>query len=231
MKTLRIMIADDHEVVRMGIRQVLAVTHDLEVAGEATTGNELLALLRATNADVILTDLAMPGISGLDLIRRIRVERPATPVLVHSMYADGQTAARVLGLGALGYITKGSDARTLIDGIRGVAAGARFISGDLMDDVLSSLTSCGCGDPLESLSAREFEIYQLFVEGHAVGEIAASLSLSPKTVSTHKVRLMKKIGVKTDADLIRYAMSTETRQCTPPELCPNIGSCPLPVPL
>lgn len=207
MTPLKVLIADDHEVVRMGIRQVMAATLDFELAGEATTGNELLTRLRDTAVDVVLTDLAMPGISGLDLIRRIRVERPEAAILVHSMYADGQTAARALKAGATGYVTKGSDASTLVEGICKVAAGRRFVSGDLMDEVLGILTSNGSGQPRERLSEREFEVLRKFVEGQTVGAIAAALSLSPKTVSTHKVRLMKKLNVNSDNDLVRYAIA------------------------
>lgn len=215
MSPLRVLIADDHQVVRMGIAQVIAATADLELAGEATNGNELLARLRDTAADVILTDLAMPGISGMDLIRRILVERPAAAILVHSMYSDGQTASRALRAGARGYVTKGSDASTLIEGICKVAAGRRFVSRDLMDEVLASLTADGNGEPHERLTEREFEVFRMFVAGQSVGAIATALSLSPKTVSTHKVRLMHKLGAKSDTELVRYAMANGLGADTP----------------
>ncbi len=207
MSKVAILVADDHEVVRTGIRQVLAACSDLAVVAEAANGNEVLSRVRAEPFGVVVTDLAMPGISGLDLIRRIRVERPDGAVLVHSMYVDGQTATRALKAGARGYVTKGSDAATLIEGIRQVAMGKRFISPDLVDEVLSSLSADGEGTPHERLSEREFQVFRMFVEGQTVNAIAAALSLSPKTVSTHKVRLMQKLSVKTDTDLIRYAIA------------------------
>jgi len=207
MSKLAILVADDHEVVRTGIKQVLAACSDLAVAAEATNGNEVLSKVRASAFDVVLTDLAMPGISGLDLIRRIKVERPDAAVLVHSMYVDGQTATRALKAGAMGYVTKGSDAATLVEGIRQVAKGRRFISPDLVDEVLSNLSGDNQGHPHERLSEREFQVFRMFVEGQTVNAIATALSLSPKTVSTHKTRLIRKLNVKTDTDLIRYAIN------------------------
>lgn len=212
MNHVRIIIADDHEVVRMGIKQVMTAVPDFEVVAEATNGNELLARLRLTQADVVLTDLSMPGISGLDLLPRIRVECAGAAILVHSMYVDGQTASRALRAGANGYVTKGSDARTLIEGVQKVAAGGRYISDDLMDEVLANLSANSGSEPHERLSAREFEVFRLFAEGRGVSSIADLLSLSPKTVSTHKVRLMQKLGAKSDADLVRYALAHNLTQ-------------------
>ena len=202
-----ILVADDHEVVRTGIRQVLSLCDDLEVSAEATDGNEVLARIRVQAFDVVLTDLAMPGVSGIDLVRRIKAALPAAAILVHSMYVDGQTATRALAAGALGYVSKGSDAANLIEGLRQVACGRRYVSPDLVDEVLSNLGAETSGPPHERLSEREFEVLRLLLEGQTVGAAAASLALSPKTVSTHKVRLMHKLNVKTDAELVRYAMT------------------------
>lgn len=204
---MTILVADDHQVVRTGIKQVLAAYSDLAVVAEATDGRDALNQIHAKAFDLVLIDLAMPGISGIDLIRRIKLERPKAAILVHSMYVDGQTAARALKAGAGGYITKGSDAATLVEGVRQVAMGKKFISPDLVDDVLSSLSADNPGLPHERLSDREFQVFRMLADGQAVGAIAAALSLSPKTVSTHKVRLMQKLNIKSHTELIRYAIA------------------------
>jgi len=206
-KKTNILIADDHEVVRTGIRQVLSLCDDLEVGAEAVNGNEVLAQLREQAFDVVLTDLAMPGVSGIDLVHRIKAACPQAAVLVHSMYVDGQTATLALAAGALGYVSKGSDAANLIDGVREVAQGRRYISPDLVDEVLSNLGSEKSGLPHERLSAREFEVLRLLLDGQSVSAAAASLALSPKTVSTHKIRLMRKLNVSSDTELVRYALT------------------------
>jgi DNA-binding NarL/FixJ family response regulator len=202
-----ILVADDHEVVRTGVRQVLLACDDLEVADEAESGTEVLARLRTRAYGVILTDLAMPGPSGIDLIRRIKALQPEAVVLVHSMYVDGQTATRALHAGATGYVSKGSDASTLIEGVRQVAQGRKYISPDLVDEVLSNLSAGAVGLPHEQLSEREFEVFRLLIDGLSVGMVAERLALSPKTVSTHKIRLMHKLRVKSDTELIRYAIA------------------------
>jgi DNA-binding NarL/FixJ family response regulator len=207
MSDVTIFVADDHEMVRAGIKHVLARHDGLVVAGEAGNGDAMLARVRAERFDVVLTDLAMPGISGLDLIRRILRERADAAILVHSMYVDGQTAARAIKAGARGYVTKGSNATTLVEGIRQVALGKRFISPDLVDEVLSGLNADNDGLPHERLSEREFQVFRMFVEGRTVNAVAEALSLSPKTVSTHKMRLMRRMNIKTDSELVRYAIA------------------------
>ena len=207
MSKVSILVADDHEIVRTGVRQVLLACDDLEVVDEAANGKEALEKLRARAYGVVLTDLAMPGVSGIDLITRIMALRPEAVVLVHSMYVDGQTATRALNAGATGYVSKGSDASTLIDGVRQVARGRRFVSPDLVDEVLSCLGTNRAGPPHEQLSAREFEVLRLLIDGQSVTAAAACLSLSPKTVSTHKRRMMHKLKVKSDTELIRYAIT------------------------
>ena len=206
-KKASVLVADDHEVVRTGIRQVLSMCDDLEICAEATNGNEVLAAIRAQAFDVVLTDLAMPGVSGIDLVHRIKAALPAAAILVHSMYVDGQTATLAMAAGALGYVSKGSDAAHLVEGVRQVASGRRYISPDLVDEVLSNLSSGASGLPHERLSEREFEVLRLLLDGLSVSAAAASLALSPKTVSTHKVRLMHKLNVKSDTELMRYAMT------------------------
>jgi len=204
---IRVLIADDHEVVRTGIRQVLALASDIEITAEAVSGDEVLAKVRTQAFDVIMTDLAMPGISGIDLISRIKAACPAALLLVHTMYIDGQTATRALAAGALGYVSKGSDAANLIEGVRQVARGRKFISSDLVDEVLSNLSAQMSGLPHRRLTDREFEVFRMLIDGKSSNDVAATLSLSPKTVSTHKIRLMKKLNVKNEAELLRYAIT------------------------
>jgi DNA-binding NarL/FixJ family response regulator len=209
MNKAMILIADDHHVVRMGVRQVLESCADGWEIEEAAHGHEVLTKVRTGAFSMLLTDMAMPGVSGIDLVERIRAEQPGIPILVHSMYADGQTATRALRAGATGYVTKGSDAATLIEGARRVMRKLRFISPDLVDEVLSNLSAGGSGYPHEQLSDREFEVFKLLIAGLTVNAVAARLSLSPKTVSTHKVRLMRKLNATSDIELVRYAIAYE----------------------
>lgn len=209
MNRIRVLIADDHEVVRTGIRQVLAFASDIEIIAEAVSGDEVLAKVRTQTFDVVLTDLAMPGISGIDLISRIKAACPAALILVHSMYTDGQTATRALAAGATGYVSKGSDAANLVEGVRQVARGRKFISPDLLDEVLSNLGSemSGLTPRPRRLTEREFEVFRMLIEGKSSNDVAVSLSLSPKTISTHKIRLMRKLNVKNHAEMLRYAIT------------------------
>lgn len=207
MLRISVLIADDHEVVRTGIRKVLTLANDIEITAEADSGDEVLAKIRAQAFDVVLTDLAMPGVCGIDLISRIKAACPRALILVHSMYIDGQTATRALAAGALGYVSKGSDAANLVEGVRQVARGRKFISPDLVDEVLSNLSAEVSGLPQRRLTEREFEVFRMLIEGKSSNEVALSLSLSPKTISTHKIRLMHKLNVKSHAEMLRYAIT------------------------
>jgi DNA-binding NarL/FixJ family response regulator len=201
---IRIVIADDHAVVRSGIRQIVATAPDLQVCGEATEGGEVPALLRSGATDLLVTDLSMPG-GGLDLIRRVRTEWPRLPILVLSMHDETQIVARALKTGAAGYVTKDSEPEILIAAIRKVAGGGRFIDPALVD----ALVFEGGAEehlPHSLLSRREYEILVLLAGGKSINDIAAELHLSAKTVSTHKARLMEKLSIGNNAALIRYAI-------------------------
>lgn len=208
MNPIHVILADDHSIVRSGLRQLLDSTEGLQVAGEAAHGEALLALLAQTSADIVLLDLSMPGLSGVDLINRIHHSHPNLPILILSMHVEAPIVARVLRAGASGYATKDCDPQTLVTAVRRVAEGGRFIDPSLVDSVVFQLDrpdNAG-GLPHEALSPREREVLERIASGQALGQIADDLHLSPKTVSTHKMRLMQKLGLQTNADLLKYAV-------------------------
>lgn len=203
---IKIFIADDHNIVRQGLKQFLALAPDLVVVGEAANGQQLLAMRAECQCDVLLLDLTMPGLSGVELIKRIRLGEGAPRILVLSMHNEAQLVSRALKAGAAGYLTKDSDPEMLIAAIRKVARGGRYIDPVLVDEMVFDQ---GLGDgrpPHERLSDREFQIFQLLVAGQSVNGIAEGLSLSAKTISTHKLRLMQKMQMESMVEMIRYAM-------------------------
>ena len=198
---IRILIADDHKIVRDGLKRILAATGDLEVAGEAAGGDEALALVRANDYDLALVDMSMPGLSGIDLVKRLRAEKPKLKLLVLSMHGEHQYAARALKAGAQGYLTKDAASEQLLVAIRKVAAGGVHISEAAAASLVSRDKS-----PHEALSDREFEVMRLLVGGHSPTDIGERLHLSVKTVSTHKARILEKLSLGSTAELVRYAM-------------------------
>ncbi|AEV27798.1 MULTISPECIES: response regulator [Azospira] len=201
---IRILLADDHSIVRSGLKQLLATEADLEVAGEASQGSEVLTRLRQGGIDLLLMDMSMPGISGLDLIRRAHTEAPEVPVVVLSMHNESQLVSRALRAGASGYVTKDSDPAILLAAIRKVARGGRFIDPALVDAMVFGAPEEA--PPHEALSDREFEVLQLLSQGLALAAVGERLHVSAKTVSTHKTRLMQKLGIDNNAELVRYAL-------------------------
>jgi len=199
---IRVLVADDHSIVRDGLKRILAATSDLQVAGEAASGDEALALVKANDYDVAMLDISMPGLSGIDLIKRLKLERPKLKILVLSMHGESQYAARALKAGAAGYLTKDSASEMLLGALRKVAAGGVHIG----DAAAATLLQSGDKPPHETLSDREFEVMRFLVEGLGPTEIAARLHLSVKTVSTHKTRILEKLGLGSTAELVRYAM-------------------------
>ncbi|HEY4297617.1 MAG TPA: response regulator transcription factor [Paraburkholderia sp.] len=202
---IKILIADDHAIVRGGIRQIIATTSDIEVSAEAAQGSEVVDKLRACPVDLLLLDMTMPGISGIDLIRRVRAELPALPVLVLSIHDEAQVASRALRAGATGYLTKDSDPEVLLAAIRKIANGGRFIDPKLVDAMVFE-THRGDVPPHEVLSDREFQVLQMLASGKSINDIADACALSAKTISTHKMRLMQKLGLSNNAEVIRYAL-------------------------
>ncbi|SIO57106.1 response regulator [Paraburkholderia phenazinium] len=202
---IKILIADDHAIVRGGLKQIIATTADIVVNGEAAQGSEVVDKLRTCVIDLLLLDMTMPGISGVDLIRRVRAEQPSLPVLVLSIHNEAQVVSRALRAGATGYVTKDSDPEVLLTAIRKLASGGRFIDPKLVDAIIFE-THSGDAPPHEILSDREFQVLQMLASGKSINDIAEALALSAKTISTHKMRLMQKLGLANNAELIRYAI-------------------------
>ncbi len=214
MKPIRVLICDDHLIVRQGIRQVLADAADIEVAGEAANGPEALTLVREGGIHVVLMDIAMPHRDGLDVLRQLKSEFPKLPVLMLSTYPDKQYAVRSMKLGAVGYLNKSADSEQMIGAIRKVAAGGLFITPAVAEQLAGAIGAGHAEDaPLhERLSHREYQVFRLLSLGRSVGEIAEQLSLSPNTVSTYRARILDKTGVRNDVELALYAVRQELLQ-------------------
>lgn len=203
---IRLVITEDHAIVRSGLKQLFALQPDIRVVGEAANGDELLALARNIEMDLVLLDMNMPGISGTNLISRVKALNKNLPILVLSMHNELQMAMRALKAGANGYITKGSEPEMLMTAIRKVAAGGRYIEPGLAEQMVFDINSPQQRLPHEVLSDREFEVFRLLAAGKSVNEIAERLAISNKTVSTYKIRLMEKMQLSSNADLVRYAI-------------------------
>jgi two-component system, NarL family, invasion response regulator UvrY len=199
-----IVLADDHTIVRDGLKRILAATPDLQVAAEAADGDELLKLVRTHDYEVAVIDMSMPGLAGPALVKRLKSEKPKMKVLVLSMHGEQQYAARVLKAGASGYLNKDSAAEQLVGAIRKIAAGGVHIG----EAAAASLVAAERA-PHETLSDREFEVLKLLVEGLGPTEIGERLHLSVKTVSTHKTRILEKLNLGSTAELVRYALENK----------------------
>ncbi len=202
---IRILLADDHQLVRDGLKRILGAASDLEVAGEAASGDEALALVKMNDYDLALLDMSMPGLAGIALIKRLHAEKPKLRILVLSMHGEDQYASRALKAGASGYLTKDSASAQLVGAIRKVAAGGVHISDAVAANLISAVAG-GDAPPHAALSDREFEVFKLLAAGRAPTEIAAQMHLSVKTVSTHKARILQKLNLGGTAELVRYAL-------------------------
>jgi DNA-binding NarL/FixJ family response regulator len=205
---IRIAIADDHAIVRKGLRQIIADTSDLTVAAEAASADELLSLLRTQSFDVVVLDLTFGSRDGIDVLKAIKSEFPRLRVLILSMHAEDLFAVRALRAGASGYIQKESAPEELLTAIRRIAAGGAYVSVAMAERMAQEVVHGG-GDrlPHERLSDREFEVFRLLGGGKSVTEIAHALNLSVKTVSTHRARILEKTGLRTNADVVQYVQS------------------------
>lgn len=203
---IEILIADDHAIVRRGLKQILAETPDIVVAGEATNSRETLDMVQARDWDVLVLDITMPGRSGLDILKDIRALRPKLPILVLSMHAEEQFATRTLKAGANGYLNKESAPEELVKAIYKVHSGGKYVSPAQAERLIGAVTGERAALPHETLSDREFEILRLIASGKTVSQIAPQLSISVKTVSTYRARVLKKMGMKTNAELTHYAI-------------------------
>jgi len=203
---IRVLVAEDHTIVREGIKQLIGLAKDMQVVGEAANGEQLLDSLRHTRCDVVLLDISMPGVSGLEAIPRIRALHDAPAILMLSMHDEAQMAARALKAGAAGYATKDSDPALLLAAIRRVARGGRYIDPALADRMVFEVGLTESRPLHTLLSEREFSVFERLAQGANVNDIAQQLALSSKTISTHKARLMQKLKVNSLAELVKYAM-------------------------
>jgi DNA-binding NarL/FixJ family response regulator len=204
---LRILIADDHAIMREGLKQLFQLVRGIHVAAEAANGGQVLEMLRTVEIDLVLLDLSMPGVSGANLVNRIRLHENPPPILVLSAHNEVQVARRLVKAGVSGYLTKDADPKTLVSAVFKVAGGGRYMDSRLAEKMLFEVDDASNSMPHERLSGRELDIFHYLVQGRSVNDIADELSISNKTVSTHKVRLMLKMGFSNTAQLVRYALS------------------------
>jgi len=203
---IKVLIADDHPIVRQGLRQILSGIGDMEVSGEAANAQETLEQVRVGDWDVLVLDITMPDRSGFDILKELKHDQPHLPVLVLSIHAEEQLAVRVLKAGASGYLTKENAPGELVKAIRKVVSGGKYISRGLAESLAFGLDTDSDQSRHEALSDREFQVMQLMASGRTLTEIAEELSLSTKTVSTYRTRLLQKMNLETNADIIRYAI-------------------------
>jgi DNA-binding NarL/FixJ family response regulator len=203
---IRVLLADDHTIVREGLRQLLEAAGDFDVVGDAADAVEAIQLARQVDFDVAVLDISMPGRSGIDLVTQMRAERPRARILMLSMHEQHEYAVRAIRAGASGYLTKDSASRELATALRKIAGGGAYITAEVAEQLALGAMPEAAAAPHSVLSDREFQVLQSLISGKTVSEIAESLNLSVKTVSTHKARLMQKIGVENTGELFRYAM-------------------------
>lgn len=206
---IKVLIADDHTVVRQGLKQILADDPQLAVVGEAADGNEVLTALETLSVDALVLDITMPGRNGLDVLKEVKRKRPGLPVLVLSMHPEDQFAIRILRAGAAGYITKESAPEELVGALRKVCSGGKYVSPQLAEKLAVFIGDETTRPPHEKLSDREFEVLRMLALGKTVTEVAEELLLSVKTVSTYRSRVLEKMKMTSNADLTRYALQNE----------------------
>ncbi|MFJ7567029.1 response regulator [Herminiimonas sp. NPDC097707] len=203
---IQVLIADDHAMIRDGLKQIISFASNMAVVGEAADGEEVLQKIRALKVDVLVLDMSMPGKSGIALIQQINALKPELPILILSMHQESQYAVQAMRAGASGYITKNAASSQLIDGIRKVAEGGTFVSPAISDKLIKQLQKPEQELLHTKLTAREFQIFNMLVEGHSVNDIANILTLSNKTISTHKAAILQKMEAATTANLVYYAV-------------------------
>ena len=207
MTAIRVMLADDHAVVRRGVRQILADAQDIQVVGEARDFGEISALLRAGECDVLVLDISMPGKNGIESLKVLRERHPRMQVIVLSMFPEDQYAVRALRAGAAGYISKEGAPERLVEAIRQAARGKKYVTPEVALALAERLDAkAQAGNPHDSLSDREYETLRLIAAGKKLSEIAEILALSPKTVSVYRARLLEKMKLRNNAELTRYAV-------------------------
>jgi two-component system, NarL family, invasion response regulator UvrY len=206
---IRVLLADDHPVVRAGLRQILAEAPDITVVGEAADGSAVVEQAAGTRPDVVLLDVTMPGTGFITLVRNLRRHHPHMALLVLSVHPEDQYAVRAFRAGASGYLSKERSPELLLAAIRKVAAGGRYVPDSVVDRLVTRLDRESAGELHESLSDREYEVLCLLGGGRTVSDVAAELQLSPKTVSTFRTRILRKMRLRSNAELIRYTLEHE----------------------
>jgi DNA-binding NarL/FixJ family response regulator len=204
-KNIKVLLVDDHEMVRSGIRLMLSSESDIVIAAEASAAQEALGLIRSQDFDVALVDIAMPGKSGLELLKQIRTEKPKLAVLILSIYSEQVYAVRALKAGASGYLAKESPASVLVTAVRKAAAGGKYVNPNLLDKLAGVIGGDGMASH-DALSDRELEVLKLIAAGESLVKVAEKLHLSPNTVTTYRTRILEKMGMANNAELTRYAM-------------------------
>jgi two-component system, NarL family, invasion response regulator UvrY len=205
----RILIADDHAIVRRGLKQILVEEFDKAHFGEAQDGDEVMSLVEKQPWDIIILDITMPGRNGLDVLKEIKQNYKRLPILVLSMHPENQFAVRMLKAGAAGYMTKESAPEELVKAVRKLLAGGRYITASLVEKLVFSFGADAERPPHESLSDREYEVLCLIAGGKSVSQVAEELSLSVKTISTYRARILEKMQMKNNAELTHYAIQNQ----------------------
>ena len=203
---IRLLIVDDHTIVRHGLRQVVSESADIEVAAEAGSSAEAVRLLRENTYDMVLLDISLPDKNGIETLKQIKRDKPALPVIMLSMHAEDEFGVRALKAGASGYVHKQSAHVQLVAAIRQVASGRRYINPDLAEELARSIGESSEKRPHELLSDREFDTLRMLARGKSLTEIAESLSISPKTVSVYRTRLLEKMKLRNNAEIAHYAI-------------------------
>ena len=203
---IKILIADDHAIVREGLKQIVSETSDIGVYGEATNGQQVIELVKKNHYDVVVLDIAMPGRGGIETLKQLKLEKLMQPVLVLSMYPEEQYAARALRAGAAGYLTKESAPEELVTAIRKVSLGGKYISSSLAEKLAIGMEKENDKALHEKLSDREYQVVLMIASGKTVKEIANELSLSVKTISTNRSRALRKMGMKNNAEITFYVI-------------------------
>ena len=206
MRVINILVADDHPVVRHGLRQVFATADDMRVAEEAANGRELLDRARTVEHDLVLLDLSMPEMSGLDVLKQLKRERPKIPIMILTMYSENQFAIRALKAGAAGYLTKETAPAEIIGAVRKVIAGGRYLTPGVAERLAGYLTADAEKPPHEKLSDREYQVLRMIAAGKSTRWISTELALSVKTISTYRARIFEKMHMKSPAELAAYVV-------------------------
>lgn len=206
---IRILIADDHAIVRSGLKQILEENRDMKVVAEYDNGIDALNWLRANICDVVLLDISMPGKSGIDVLKQLHEEKPKLPVLVVSIYPEDQYAVRLIKAGAVGYLTKESASAVVVEAVRHVASGKKYISAAVAEMLANEFGAHSGKLPHEILSDREYQIFLMLASAKTATEIAITLGLSVKTISTYRSRILEKFHLRNNAELMRYAVENK----------------------